>query len=258
MTTLLVQPAGRPGTARDARVLDGALDRATEQLAGRTVWSATALPESAPDARALTECLRWAGGRGVEARALPVDADEPLRALAAQLQQMLDGTGGRVPLGASDEDVFATGVRDGDALVGPDVGQGDVVVLHDALTAALAEDVRERGAHAVWRVPAAPAPSDAAGTDAWSFLRAHTPAVDAILMTWFQPDARGFLVERVAALMPSADVVAAKEIAPAPPARATPPFEDAAWSTLLADVVAGDRGERVGGRRHARPGVPAR
>src|SRR5947208_1350875 len=36
--------------------------------------------------------------------------------------------------------------------IGDGVGPGDVVVAHDALSAALCQAVRARGAHAVWRI----------------------------------------------------------------------------------------------------------
>jgi hypothetical protein len=64
------------------------------------------------------------------------------------------------------------------------------------------------------------------------------------------------LAERIAALMPSADVVAAKEIAAAD--AAADRRHNAAWSSVLADVVHADRGESVGGTLQARPAVPAR
>jgi hypothetical protein len=258
MATLLVEPVGRPRTARDGRALHHVRDRAADELAGRTIWSASALPGASAGSQALLECLAWVGGDGVTARALDVGADPGLRDLAERLQAMLEGAGGDPRLGPAEDRTYAQGVRDSDALVGEEVGAGDVVVLHDTLTTALAEDVRERGAHAVWSVRAADVPWDDGTNAAWTFLHARTPAVDAIVVTWFERGERGMLVEEVAAIMPSPGVVAAKQIAPAPPARATPPYEDVAWSSLLADVVHDGRGERVGGMRHPRPTIPVR
>jgi hypothetical protein len=258
MTTLLVEAVGRPRTARDERALDSVRDRASDELAGRTIWSATGLPGGAAGAQALRECLGWASESGVTARPLAVGGVAPLRELATRLEAMLQGAGADARLGPAEERTYSDGVRDSDALLGDEVGAGDVVVLHDALATALAQDVRERGAHAVWSVRTSDAPWDAGVSEAWTFLRRRTPAVDAIVVTWFEHGDRGMLVEQVAAIMPSADLIAAKQIAPAPPARATPPYEDVAWSSALADVVHSDRGERVGGMRHPRPAVPVR
>ena len=59
----------------------------------------------------------------------------------------------------------------------------------------------------------------------------------------------------VAAFVPSAELLAARQIAlgPEPLRRAR-----VAWSSLLADVVGTDRHECVGGTFHARPAVAVR
>jgi hypothetical protein len=113
-----------------------------------------------------------------------------------------------------------------------DVRPDDIVVLHHPLTAARAEAIRQQGAHALWHVlePREPA-----------------PAIDAYLMTGRSADG----AQLVAALMPGAGVVMAKEIRGAT-------YRDVGWSSLLADVVRTDRGECVGGTLHARPAVAPR
>jgi hypothetical protein len=64
------------------------------------------------------------------------------------------------------------------------------------------------------------------------------------------------MVERIAAAMPSAAVVATKEIAGG--GEDAQRLHNRGWSTLLADIVDRDRAETVGGRRHARPVVSPR
>ena len=112
------------------------------------------------------------------------------------------------------------------------VRQADVVVLHDPVAAGLAEALRERGAHVVL---------DAEGTTA------RARAVDAYLVAWRPPGALG-----LAAVIPAAGAVSAKEVEPERADRAL------AWSTLLADVLRADRGETVGGTLHPRPAVAPR
>jgi hypothetical protein len=94
----------------------------------------------------------------------------------------------------------------------------------------LAQEVRERGAHAVVRVRAMPGRPAA--------------AVDAYLCLW---SGRGAFACRVAAVMPRAGRVAEKDMRAAD--------DDLAWASLLADIVGADREERVGGRRSARPAI---
>jgi hypothetical protein len=56
---------------------------------------------------------------------------------------------------AAAREAYASGAGRAEALIGGTVAPGDVVVLHDALTVALARAVRERGAHAIWHVRSA-------------------------------------------------------------------------------------------------------
>jgi hypothetical protein len=117
-------------------------------------------------------------------------------------------------------------------------------VLHDALTAQLAPVVRECGGHVVLHVGGRAAP---------------TRAVDAYVLRARRPVGRRgrVVVDYIAALVPAADVVTAREAdvaGPAPP----DPRRAHGWSSVLADVVGTDRRDRVGGRFHARPSVAAR
>ena len=249
--------------SRAARASDLARARAADRLAGRTVWCATALPAGRGPAHTLQGCLSADGC--VVARELEVTADEPFRPLAERLDRALrfatavaspTGLAPSRPLGRREHAVYAEGVRDGEALAGDAFGPGDVVVLHDALTAALGEAVRDRGAHAVWDVNVGRPPARAAVGAAWELLRAHTGAIDAFVMSWFDPAGRAPSVEHIAAAMPSAGVVADKEVAAA--GDDADRLHNQSWSVLLADIVDRGRGESVGGTLHARPSVPAR
>jgi hypothetical protein len=201
----------------------------------------------------------------VVAEELQVAPEEPFCLLAERLDKAMrlagavaspTGVAASGRLGRGEQALYADGVRDGEALVGDAVAPGDVVVLHDALAAALAEAVRGRGAHAVWDVNLAAAPGGVAAGAAWEFLRRHTAAVDAFVMSWVQPGEHGEPVERIAAAMPSAGVLATKEIAAS--GTDAQRLHKSGWSALLADIVDRDRGECVGGTLHARPAVPPR
>jgi hypothetical protein len=234
MTTLVIERFRAPACTRDRRVLDLRRSRAVDALAGRRVWCASALPEARGPAERLRRCL------GESADQLEVTVDDPLVALAEQLDRMLhDAAAPAEPPGHGAHELCSEGHDSADALVGAGVRPGDVVVMHDPLTALLADAVRERGAHALWHVhldTAAPARS------ALEFLQPHVAGVDAYVIT---------RSGHVAALIPSASVVVEKEIR-------EDSYAGDGWSSALADVVGADRGERVGGMLHARPVVAVR
>jgi hypothetical protein len=237
VTTLTVERLGWWTSDRDARAFDATRDVAADELGGRTVWCASALPTGRASARRLRALLGEEGGAAADG--LDVVADEPVTELAKRLDRLLSAprSAGASPT-RDDEDLYAQTARAAEALVGDRVAAGDVVVLHDALSAVLAEAVRELGAHAVWRLRPGAAPAGAT----WVFLRRHTTGLDAFVTT------RGRLI---AAVMPSPDAVSAKEVAGGR-------YSSDGWSRLLADVVHEDRREHVGGTLHARPAVTAR
>jgi hypothetical protein len=234
VTTLVIERFRAPGGRHDRRVLDLRRCRAEDALAGRRVWCASALPETRGPAERLRRYL------GETADQLDVTGDDPLVELAEQLDRMLhDAAAAPEPPGHGARELCAEGHDSAEALVGAGVRPGDVVVMHDPLTALLAEAVRERGAHAVWHVhvdPAAPARS------ALDFLQPHVAGVDAYVIT---------RAGHVAALIPSVSVVVEKEIR-------EDTYAGDGWSSALADVVGADRDERVGGTLHARPVVAVR
>lgn len=250
MTSLVTERFGAPSSVRENRVADFARRRAVDQLAGRTVWCASALPEGRSRARRLRASLRWAHDDGVVTRELEVTGTAELRDVASVLEAMLAGAGASRPPGPAEREVYASDSGSGEARLGSEVRPGDVVVLHDAMTAALVTAVRERGAHAVWHDQPRRVRRTGPSAEAMRFLRAYLAATDAYLVTWRQAAARGRLAHEIAALMPSPDVLSAKEIGERTEG-------ELAWGSLIADVVEDDRGERVGGMRHVRPVVAA-
>jgi hypothetical protein len=250
---LALHTAPEPGLrTRDDRVVAFARELADDALAGRTVWFAAGLPRGREAADALRRRLAPAPAEGSAANPLAIAADEPLRGLAQQLDGMLAGAPVSTRLGSAARAALSEQTRSSETHVERDVGQGDVVVLHDALTAVLADAIRERGAHAVWLVDAGHFGAPAA-REAFDFLRQYTTGVDAYVVSWSELMSDGGRLEHVAALMPSAGIVEMKEVVVGGPRR-----PGLGWSSALADVVAEDRDEHVGGRLHPRPAVAVR
>lgn len=238
----------RTETSRDARLLERARRRAEDELAGRTVWCVAALPAGRDAAWALRARLRSGGDSRVAVDCLALTASEPLSELGRRLEEMLNGA---IPAGEqlsrADGATWASGRLDGEALMGDAVAPDDVVVLHDALAAVIAEAARERGAHVAWRVDAGATRADRLATGAWAFLRPRTRAIDGFVGEWVAPRTRR---GRIGSAIPSTGAVSGWDAG----AGAAP----VAWGNALAALVHDDRHETVGGTVRARPGVAIR
>jgi hypothetical protein len=262
MTTLVIEEIDADWSARDARSVDSARKRAVDELAGRTVWCAAALEGGRSRADALRSRLDWASEGGVTAGALDVPAREPLTQLARLLESMLAGARAG-DLGPAEQELFDEAAGASEDWLTQRVHPNDLVVVHDALSAALARAAREHGAHAIWNVDARrPAPLPAA-REALLFLQRATSAIDAYVTGRRAAVPHGLVVTRIVAVTPAAGSVTEQEVALRRPSgrRAQLPVESSAelgWGTLLADVVHGDRADCVGGTFHARPRVPSR
>jgi len=173
-------------------------------------------PSTARSAQRLDNVRRRADAVLAERTVWSATASGRGRARADGLRSALGGVHG---LDAADEDQLAP------------VRRADVVVVHDAITAGLAEAIRERGARVIVSADGVSAP---------------IPGAHAYVIEWRVPDALG-----VCAAIPAAREVAAK-------VARDHADRGLAWRTLLADVLDADTGETVGGTFHPRPAVPAR
>src|SRR5689334_11737571 len=96
MTSFVAESFGNSATPRSARALEIAGERASDVLAGRTVWCALSLPRARGRAEELRSRMEGAAPEA-SAATLPLEADEQLLALAERVEDMLDGVGSRWP-----------------------------------------------------------------------------------------------------------------------------------------------------------------
>lgn len=251
MTSLVVEHFDAPGSVRDSRAFGAAGERAGDVLAGRTVWCAAALPAGEAPAQELRTRIEGAGPEVAAANLEGPERGDQLRRLAERIDEMLTGLAPRRGASGSERGIYAEAARMAEDLVGDWLRPDDVMVAHDAYSALLSPAVRARGAHAVWRFRIG-FPSEASPRGALEFTRRFTAGIDAYLLSWIERRPGGEVVERVAAAMPSAGIVAAKEF-PTRFARDEP--RRLAWRMAVAEVVRTDRGEAVGGTLHPRPTI---
>ncbi len=249
MTSLVVERVGMAATSRLRRAIADVDERIDEVLAGRTVWCAVGLPNARQAADDLRVRLEGAGP-DVAAAPLVVAGDEALSSLAQRLDRAL--IGGVFDVAAAD--LLAHGAVGGGELVGAEIRAGDVVIAHDPLSVMAAGAVRERGAHALWNVRVGAEVAAAVG-QALDLMRRITSGVDAYVLAWRERTWRGQTTECVAAAIPAAAIVVAKQfpavLDPENPRRL-------AWRMTVAEAVRSDREECVGGRLHPNPVVAAR
>ncbi|HEY2656348.1 MAG TPA: hypothetical protein VGI55_11205 [Solirubrobacteraceae bacterium] len=253
MTSFVIEQIEIPASSRQSRAMTAARERVADVLAGRKVWCATALPSCAGAVDELRACLDGAAP-GMSAERLEVHGGVQLTRLAAALDRMLAGGSPARVFDSADQALFAEAVAGSDGLLGDGVGPGDVVVAHDGVTALLARAVRERGAHVVWRVRTSRG-SIRRARQAREFLPGFTVGVDAYVLRWLERAGWGEVIERVAAAMPSSDLVAVKQTSGSGGGE---DLRDLAWRMAYAEIVRGDRQEHVGGMLHPRPAVAAR
>jgi hypothetical protein len=242
MPRLTIERFDPPTSQRASRVRSWAGSRAHEQLGGSRVWCASASPRGRDDARALQE--RLGAGGDIATAPLDVHAGAVLRDLVRQLDVLL-GHLRAAPLGLEERACCAEAGAAGESAMGRDVRAGDLVVVHDAAAALAAPAFRARGGHVIWCIDS----GDAAAVAA---LHRYTGDVDAYIASSVRRSPGGRVVRQVAALMPGADVLVAKEVVDPGPG------DMLGWRSALSDVAAGDHEEHVGGCRHVRPAVPAR
>ena len=254
MSSLVIEHLDLPAIPRYARAYEVAGERVSDVLAGRTVWCATALPRARRAAEQLRDHIEGAAPDGA-AETLHIQADEHQLRAAEHVDRLLDGGDSRrAGLPREEQESYAEAAARG-GLFEAAVGDGDVVVAHDALSALLIEAVRERGAHAIWRVRLRGSSSTSGARQALEFVRRFIPRVDAYVITWQERGPHGEIFESVAAAMPSAGILASKEF-PSRSAGVEP--RRLAWRMALAEIVRSDRAECVGGTLQPRPTVAAR
>ncbi len=219
-----------------------------EALAGRVVWNVNSTSAGGGVAELLWPLIGYCRGAGVDARWLVLDGDESFFAITKRIHNRLhgsDGDGGE--LGAGELELVRWVAETNAAAMRELVAPGDIVLLHDPQTAALAAPLRELGARVVWRCHVGVDDPGPVTRSAWEFLLPLVAAAEAYV---FSRDAfvwDGIARDDVAIIAPSIDAFAVKN----------QELDPGACAAILAaaGITAGDgHHEAVFTRRDGTPG----
>jgi len=198
--------------------LQRAGERARATFGGRVIWNINSTARGGGVAELLASLVPYSRAAGIDVRWLVIEGDPPFFQVTKRLHNMLHGAlGDGLPLTEGDSETYlATARRNAEAIAAV-VSSGDLVLLHDPQTAALAQPLRARGARVVWRCHVgADHPNDRVHA-AWEFLRPSIAAAERLVFSrqefvWEHLDP-----SRVAVIPPSIDAFTPKN-QPLPPA----------------------------------------
>jgi trehalose synthase len=198
------------GPERMAR-FEAAADAAQVALAGRAVINVNSTAAGGGVAEMLQTLLAYVRGTGINARWLVIDGAPPFFAVTKRIHNGLyGGPGDGGDLGPAERECYERTLRRNAGGLLAAVRPGDVVLLHDPQTAALAAPLREAGALVAWRCHVGRDAPNEWTERAWSFLRPYLEDVEAFVFSrasfappWADP-------ERLHVIPPSIDAFSAK------------------------------------------------
>jgi trehalose synthase len=185
--------------------------RSRDQLKGRRIINVNSCASGGGVAELLQTLLAYARGAGIDTRWLVIDGDAGFFEITKRIHNHLYGTpGDGGPLGSAErrhyEEVAARSVAGLRAVV----RAGDVVILHDPQTAALARAEMPAGVTMVWRCHVGIDNQNEHSEQAWEFLRAYLDGLDAYVFSRAQFAPSWVTSDRLAVIPPSIDPFSAK------------------------------------------------
>jgi trehalose synthase len=178
-------------------------------LAGRRIWLVNSTAVGGGVAEMLRSLAPYALGAGFEARWLVINGSSQFFDVTKELHNQLHGHARR-RLDENARMVYESTLAQNAASIVPQISLGDVVILHDPQTAALAEPLRDVGAIVIWRSHVGTDRRTSVTAEAWEFLLPYVSQADAFVFSrqQFFPEELGD--ERVHVIFPSIDPTSTK------------------------------------------------
>lgn len=159
-------------------------ERRRSLLESRALWNITTTSRIGGVAVLVRSYTAYARGAGIDSRWEVVDGDYDFFRLAKRLHNELHGAGAPAAgYTAEDRELYEATLLPASRQLANRVRPGDVVVLHGAETAGLAEAVREAGAHPVWRCHVGTDAANGPARKAWEFLDPYVRAAEATVFS---------------------------------------------------------------------------
>lgn len=165
--------------------LDAVVDAGRRLGQGRTIFNIT--PSAAADsgvAEAVETITALALDAGIDTRWYQLDMPAPFRVLSERLDNWLhgyDGDGGS--LRDKERDLYEHVLSSNAENLVDEISNGDIVVLHEAATAGLAQAFSEAGAWVVWRCHGGTEDLNEHSQLAWSFLEPYLDWANRMVFT---------------------------------------------------------------------------
>jgi trehalose synthase len=194
-----------------AELFAQAAARARTRLDGRRVINVNSTATGGGVAELLQTLLAYARGVGIDARWLVIDGDAGFFEITKRIHNHLYGTAGDGgSLGDAEHEQYEQTIARNVAGLGAVVRAGDVVILHDPQTAALARAAMPAGVTIVWRCHVGIDTQNEHSARAWAFLRPYLDDVDAFVFSRAQFAPPWVTSDRLAVIPPSIDPFSAK------------------------------------------------
>jgi trehalose synthase len=169
---------------QDYVALADALARLQRTFAGRSTWHINSTSASGGVAELLAATLPYGLGGGVDVHWLVLEADTDFFRVTKRLHNRLHesaGDGGE--LGTRERHIYERAIARERPVIETRVRPGDVVVLHDPQTAALAPGLAAMGAVVVWRCHIGVDDPGPLAREGWEFLRDDVDAAHLVVFS---------------------------------------------------------------------------
>ncbi|HEY5171738.1 MAG TPA: glycosyltransferase [Acidimicrobiia bacterium] len=181
------------------------------RLGDRRVVNVNSTATGGGVAELLQTLLAYARGAGIDARWVVIEGDAGFFEITKRIHNHLYGTAGDGgPLGLAEHHHYEEATARNAEALREFLRAGDVVILHDPQTAALARVAMPEGVSVVWRCHVGIDDQNVHSERAWAFLRPYIEDVDAFVFSRVQFAPPWIPRDRLAAIPPSIDPFSAK------------------------------------------------
>jgi len=155
------------------------LSAAAEALEGHTLWHVNSTETGGGVAEMLQTVLGYLVGGGIKTRWMVVDGDAEFFVVTKRIHNWLHGSkGDDQGLGQAEREALEGCLNNQAAELAAQADAGDVVVLHDPQTIALAPHLRDRRARVIWSCHVGIDEPNEVTRAAWRFLAPYVRLVD--------------------------------------------------------------------------------